>query len=622
MAGRAWQVAGLLACLVACWALLAAACPAQEERVPGNGARPNVIWICLDAARAERFSCYGYGRPTTPNLEKLAGRGALFEQHFSQAMWTVLSVPSYLSGRYFPVLGHDPALGRELVREAAEGEYLIPEIMARNGYKTALFSAHPWFSPRSRVSRSFQDQVLLKPANGARAPYASWEEVNAAVFPWLERHSSEPFFIYLHTMDTHFPHPLDAPYDQWKIPGYTSDQMDDTRVLKFSGCSFSERDKQQLSGMYDGSLLYADHHIGRLLDKLDALGLSGNTLIIVHSDHGDLLGEDGSSWGHPAKTYDWLMHIPLIMAGPPIPQGVRTRVLTQNSDIVPTLIDILGLETDAQTDGQSLRPLLHSLGGPEIHPYVFAKMGSYDGPVYYVIRDRHYKFELDTRRSIERLYAVPDTGLPRRDLMNDLPSIATQMREYVLSELVPLREAYEKLPTTAFYFSLMNDIHNIAEPKDAFVVERLGITPGNRTDDKWSYSESYSYLWASYEEDAPPLTLHLAVPNGHYLVQMELLFDNDFWGTKKAASAFRVRADGDSHFLYVKETSRSDWGYVFVDIGEYDVEDGALDLVLDEGDEEHWAIVRRIRLIPREDVSEQERREMEEQLRGLGYLGD
>ena len=605
-------------------ALSGVALASQPAAVPTETApaRPNVIWICLDAARADNMSCYGYERPTTPNLARFASRGVLFQQHFSQAMMTTLSVPSYLSSRYFPVLGHEP-FGRAIEREPALGEYLIPEIMAKNGYETALISAHPWFSPRSRVYRSFQEQVLLKPENPGGKCYADLERLNEAVLSWVKTKAARPFFLYLHAMDTHFPHPLAPPYDCWKIPGYKSEQVGEMRPFKTSGCRFSERDKEQLRGMYDGSILYADHHLGRLFESLDESGLLARTIVIINADHGELLGEDGVSWGHPARTYDWLTHVPLIMAGPGIPQRIRVSALTENVDIVPTLIDLLDLETDARTDGVSLKPLLETPTGPEVHRFLFAKMGGYDWPTHYVVRDRRYKFEIDTKTNREHLYAIPDTDLPRYDLLDDLPDVAAPMREYVYSNLVPLREAYDGLPTRAFYFALSQHMHNIARPADAYIVEGTGITDKSRHDNKWSYSTAYDYLWASYEEDAPPLTLRLAVPNGHYLVQMELLSHNDFWGTK-AASAFRVRANGDSHFQYIKEASRprSDWGYVFVDVGEYDVEDAALELVLDEGDDEHWAIVRRIRLIPRESVSEQERREMEEQLRGLGYLGD
>ncbi len=599
--------------------LLLLSCGCNPVKKP----RPNVIWIVADALRAHNLSCYGYERPTSPNIDKLANEGVLFEDNFTQGMWTVLSVPSYMTGRYFPVFSHEPAMAYEVSREPPPGEHLLPDVMKQNGYETALISSHAWFTPNSRLYKTFDEGIIVKSANRQRLYYAPFEEVNNVVFSWLAKPHERPFFLYVHTMDTHFPHVLDPPHDKWLIEGYTSDRIENGRVVDKKGARFSDTDKKQLRGLYDGSILYADEHIGALVHKLEELDLLENTIIIIGSDHGELLGEDGTSYGHVERSHDWQMRVPLVMAGPGLPRGVRVSALTENADIFPTLIELLGLNTDARTDGKSLVPLLSRRpGAGPLHRYVFAKYmtGGYDGSIGYILRDKQYKYEFMPDSNTDRLYRVPDTVPRREDLREMEPEIVAAMRQYIQDNLVPLREEYESLPTTAIFYSLHSSIRDIVEPKEAVLFERAGVTRDNSTDNRWSLSIGPKYLWASWEEDAPPITLRLEVPNGTYRAYMHIMSSSSF-SQQKPASAFLVKAEDDTEFKRVEEASRppTNRGFMFVSIGEYQIEDGSFDVTLDDADEEHWAIVRRFLLIPRsgEQHADEERLR---RLRGLGYL--
>src|SRR5690606_34763127 len=104
--------------------------------------RINVIWILLDALRAHNLSVYGYDRRTTPHLEEFAEGGAVMLNNYAQGLWTAISVPSYMTGRYFPVLVHEPARTSEMIRDIPKGERLLPEIMSDNGYHSAMITAH------------------------------------------------------------------------------------------------------------------------------------------------------------------------------------------------------------------------------------------------------------------------------------------------------------------------------------------------------------------------------------------------------------------------------------------------------------------------------------------------
>ena len=593
--------------------LLICGCSPPEEPPP------NVIWIVLDALRAHNLSCYGYERPTSPNIDKLANEGVLFEDNFTQGMWTTVSVPSYMTGRYFPVFCHEPVKEYEVSRDPPPGEYLLPDIMKRNGYETALIQSHAWFSPKSRLYKSFDESIIVKAANSQRVHYAPFEEVNSEVFSWLTKPHERPFFLHVHAMDTHFPHVLDPPYDKWLVEGYTSDQVKNGRPEL--GARFSGTDKEQLRGLYDGSILYADTHVGALVRKLEEVDLLENTIIVISSDHGELLGEDGTRWGHAEATDDRQMRVPLVMAGPGLPRGARVSALSENADIVPTLIELLGLNTDARTDGKSLVPLLSGTHAGPLHRYVFGRyeMGGYDGTICYILRDKQYKYEFIPDFSTEHLYRVPDTMPKREDLRELKPEIVAAMREYIQDNLVPLREEYDSLPTIAIHHTLHVTIHDIAEPKESVIVRYVGgMTEPERTDNKWSFSLGRKFLWASWEEDAPQITLRLEVPNGSYLAYMQILSSSSF-SQQKPASALLVKAEDDKEFKRVEEASRPTEHptFVFAGIGGYEIKDGYFDVTLDDADEEHWAIVRRFLLIPRS----QDRRANEERLRRLRDLG-
>ncbi len=600
---------------------------------PGKHDKPNVIWILLDAARAHNFSSYGYERPTTPNMDKLAQEGVLLLQHFAQAPWTTQSVPSYMSGRYFPGYCHEPNR-TDVARQRAPGEYLLPEIMQANGYHTTLITSHAWFSEWSPLAQAFDQFVRLKPAPELRAKglYAPFEDINSMVLPWIENPPRAPFFLYIHALDTHAPyHILDPPFDKWVNKDYESTYRLHLQAVNNTKKRFTEEDKEYLRGCYDGNLLYADTHVGALIEKLEELGLRENTVIVISSDHGEMLGEDGRTAKHTAsRIYDRSMHVPLILAGPGLPAGRRISSLTENADIVPTLIDLLKIETDSQTDGKSLMPLIHDPSASPVHKYVFAKRVSgrkYDGPTKYTLRSAKYKYEFFPRKETEELWEIPETKYPPKNLVKDKPKIAAQMKRYLRKHIIPLREQFLALPTLAIDLPLW-EAGNSASPKEAFTLDlnSRSISQRLRTDNKWSFSRRLGYLWASSDEDAPPVSLRFEVPSGRYRVQLWVGVDKN-WQNSGPASSFLAKAESDEEFRKISRTepannSKSDslqWG--FVELGEYVIDDGSLDIALDEGEADHWAIVKRIRLTPiTSEETEEEREERLRQLRDLGYV--
>lgn len=331
---------------------------------------PNVVWILLDACRADHLSCYGYPRNTTPALDAIASRGVVFEQHFAQAPNTLQSVPIYFTGRYNAVEYQDPEkLDIFFLKRPLEREELVSTTLRNNGYATAMFSASPWYSRHSRLAQSFETFGEL--AHGKDVPDTSYKERNPELFRWLDERRDRPFFLYLHSLDTHGPRFPNNTLERWLAEDFPAER--DTKLRWYLEGPYSAADQQRLIDLYDGGVAYADTTVAAIESKLAAMGVHDDTLIVISSDHGELLGEDGITVGHPADaSHDELLRTPLIIAGPGVPPGVRVRAFTENTDIAPTLTALLDLETNAVYHGSSLTSLFSNSATP-LRDHVYAR---------------------------------------------------------------------------------------------------------------------------------------------------------------------------------------------------------------------------------------------------------
>ncbi len=614
---------------------LAAPSSLSEERSAAQTQtpKPDVIWILLDAARARNFSSYGYERPTTPNMDNLASQGVLFELNFSQSVHTKGSVPSYMTGRYFatPVHKPMPKKGKAIVyRDPPPGEKLLPEIMAENGYETVFITTHTWFPKGSRLYRAFQERILI-PLNEREDEYkwipAGFDKINEEVFKILDQPAEKPRFLYIHALDTHFPHILEAPYDKWLIPGYDSEQMKKVRQNVKEGLRFTDSDMEQMRGLYDGGLRYADEQVGLLIKRLEEKGLGDNTVVIISSDHGELLGENGKTWAHPFSAHEYLIHVPLVMAGPLIPKGKRIDHITENVDIVPTLVDLLALETEAQLDGKSLVPLMQADNHPPLREYAFVKWGEYSNPdgnaSCLILRGKEFKYEFYPQTNRERLVSVQEYEIEEPNVKEKHSEIAKSMRDYMRKEIFPLAEVFKSIPTSVIEVIIKRNMEELSTSPEAYIVEKESMNRESRSDNKWSYSLASHWVWAAWEEDAPPLTFRVKVPPGRYVAQLGIYFHPNFW-KEKPASAILVKAETDQEFKRVAPDSSpaQKRGVKYVDIGVYEIEDGYFDIVVDDADRDHWSILKGFRFIPLAAEGEESPEEAErlEQLRALGYL--
>ena len=314
----------------------------RRKRERSSPEAPNIVLIVMDTLRADRLSTYGYERPTSPNLERLAARGLTYDRAYSTSSWTWPSTASILTGlhpqEHGVVNGQSCTLAQSLVT--------LPEVLQSRGYSTAGWSANLLIVPDKNFDQGFEH------FEHAVGTYMKSEVIIPSAIEWIESRAGTRFFLYLQLLDPHSPLvPLpegrellaaDVPtdYPAFAIEDYRWQLMDncghtDDGSIETSRCVDPE-DQKAISDLYDACVWSGDYWVGQLLDKLDALNLSDETVVVFTSDHGEELFEHGQL-SHGMCLYQPSVNVPLIMAGPGIPSGVRSDHAISNRHLAPSL---------------------------------------------------------------------------------------------------------------------------------------------------------------------------------------------------------------------------------------------------------------------------------------------
>jgi arylsulfatase A-like enzyme len=337
-------------------------------------ASPNVVLISVDSLRPDHLQCYGYHRPTSPRVDQLAAEGVLFENTISSTSWTLPAHAAMLTGLADTVHGCT-----DTDKQLDNSRQTLAERLADVGYKTAGYFSGPYLHPVFGTSQGFEtyvDCTSYPQFNNSKAQSTGsiegpdvwrraqhditnpkiYQEVNR----WLKQNSSQTFFLFIHMWDVHFDFVPPPPYDTMFDPGYTGtmtgeDFLFSPRVKP----GMPESDLQHLIALYDGEIACTDAYIGKVLDNLEVLGLADNTILLLTADHGTAFFEHGLK-AHRNSLYDELIRVPLIIRYPKrIPAGLRFKEQVKLIDIVPTILDMLGMARPVDVMGQSLTPLFH-----------------------------------------------------------------------------------------------------------------------------------------------------------------------------------------------------------------------------------------------------------------------
>jgi arylsulfatase len=400
-----------------------------------QNSKPNVVVVVLDQLRADELHCYGNPRLTSPNIDKLASRGVILSHFFTVAPWTSPSFGTLHTSLYPSKHGITlfwtpgmPLLDKDIPT--------LAESFRNGGYRTAAFVDNS-LGGRPLVGQGFEDFVdgssaapnITERAAGLKigAPYTT-----ANVLAWLDSHhaDSQPFFLYVHLLEPHSPYnppPEDDLFKSDAYPNLTNDGYDFERAgLLRLATNGDQKAVERLYQLYDGKIHYVDRYVGQILDSLRSLGLEDNTYVLLTSDHGELLyshPDDFLTFDH-RSLYDNVLHIPLIVAGPGIPQGQVNPALASNIDTAPTLLDLAGAPALSDAQGHSLAPLIEGKV-KSANDYVFAEE-DVEIPERSV-RSSDYKLIRNLWTGDEQLFALKSDPGELHDVAKDNPEVVKQL---------------------------------------------------------------------------------------------------------------------------------------------------------------------------------------------------
>jgi arylsulfatase A-like enzyme len=340
---------------------------ARAEQAKPSRRAPNLLLITLDTFRPDHLPAYGYRKVKTPHLDALAKDGVLFERTQVQAPLTSVSHASIFTSLYPPRHGvravtRSPTLSSKAVT--------LAELLHDAGYSTAAIVASAPLAPGSGLEKGFDVYDYVQPRGrpafyGMRQAFMAKVLSRLQILPevqafrrgpeqtdralaWLESHGDAPFFLWVHYFDAHDPY----------APGWEA-----MKPELHPGTSWLDRFRRWY--LYDSEVAVVDSQIGRLMDDLRQRGLEENTVIAVISDHGEGLGEHGYV-GHSSRLFDEQLHAAFILRGSgSIPKGLRVPSQVREIDLMPTLLELLGLDRPQELQGSSLLPLLHGAGAQQ-----------------------------------------------------------------------------------------------------------------------------------------------------------------------------------------------------------------------------------------------------------------
>lgn len=321
----------------------------------GSGAsadRPrHVLLISIDTLRPDHLGSYGYARPTSPFLDDLATRGALFEQAYATSPWTLPSHATMLTGLY-------PSHHGAFAAHHSLPERITPlsMMLAPHGYQSAAV-VNSYHMATYALDRGFGYFKYIQEVAAQREPSGVTDEAIA----WFEsQHDADkPWLVFLHYYDVHSDYASLPEYEAMFVEPYDGYIFGSTRQLmdvRRGNLKLKDADVAHLRNLYDAGIRQQDDQLKKLFAYLEAHDLLRDTLVIITSDHGEEFMEHGGIL-HGQTQYEEVVRIPLIVLGPGIPAGVRIATPVSLIDLVPTCLALLDIDTEHPADGVNLAPL-------------------------------------------------------------------------------------------------------------------------------------------------------------------------------------------------------------------------------------------------------------------------
>ena len=329
----------------------------------------DLLVIALDTVRWDRTSLSGHSGQLTPNLAAFAELpgSVTFTAAYTDAAWSQPAYASLFTGQQ--ALTHGAGFRSSAL---PPGQATLASMLHAHGYETHAYASGPHLAPVTGLAEGFDEY------HHSVDQRTIGVQVQAAL-EWLRspRPTGQPRFGFIHGYDAHAPYgsPVvlaahfqtdDAPLtDRCTVPGWRCLPMGE---MHRTGPALSEADKDHLEGAYAASVVYADHQLGRLLYGLELEGMLDQSIVVVLSDHGEMLGEDGGL-GHDEGYSDAVYHVPLVVRFPSDDPARRVDRLVSLSDLVPTLARRLEMVPPGGADGRIIGELLSPAIDGEAHPH-------------------------------------------------------------------------------------------------------------------------------------------------------------------------------------------------------------------------------------------------------------
>lgn len=355
----------------------------------------NFVFIVLDTQRGDRLGCQGYWREdVSPNIDRIAAEGVRFPDFYASAIPTGPGFSSLHSGlmpihhRFYLTPWDEPN------RISFDDDIPVAAEIFRDADFTTC-AADNLINFRTHMKQFVRGYRYYLNSTPPRTMHA-WltaDDTNSVALPWIEHFApkAEPFFMFIHYWDPHTPynHP-----EEWR--NYYSHTQGSTEGLHTvstgagydyvpgwgaahqinEGRAYGAKKGLALGhDLYDEEIRYVDDAVGKVYDALEKAGVLDDTCIVITSDHGEELGQHDDNWGHK-YLYESTVSLPLIIRCPKaLPQGKVVEGVAQQVDVLPTMLDLAGVDTsELRMDGHSLVPQIN--GEAPGRPYVFIEGGN------------------------------------------------------------------------------------------------------------------------------------------------------------------------------------------------------------------------------------------------------
>ncbi len=375
---RPWALGGLLLVLSSGWLSLSdpksqllkarldsenmISVPSSQGAEAGHSEVPlstlNLIVISIDTLRSDHLGSYGYGRPVSPNLDVFAEEGIRFSQAYSTSPWTLPSHHSLITGQYPSRHGADtsPVFTKEVDR-LPENRITLAEVLKDAGYSTAAFTSADLLGSPFGFDQGFDVIDHRGRGEGLAGRWALGRK-------WIESEGTKPFFLFLHCFDVHgyqSPEPFRKrfvrPYSG-RLRSLYDDRRRFMRMVVSNGFySLGESDIDFLVDLYDAAIAYVDETFVGIRSNLEEQGLWENSVVVVLSDHGEEFWDHGGT-GHGFTFYEEQLRIPILLKIPGGPTNLVVDSRVRLVDLMPTILEVLGLPIPTGVQGQTLMPVI------------------------------------------------------------------------------------------------------------------------------------------------------------------------------------------------------------------------------------------------------------------------